>query len=33
LLTDGGLTDAQEVYPPTKDFSAIAAKVADLDLT
>jgi len=33
LLTDGGLTSVlKEVYPPdTKDFSAIAAKVADLD--
>ncbi len=33
LLTEGGLTSAlKEVYPPdTKDFSSIAAKVADLD--
>ena len=33
LLTAGGLTSVmKEVYPPdTKDFSAIAAKVADLD--
>jgi len=33
LLTDGGLTSAlKEVYAPdTKDFSSIAAKVADLD--
>ena len=33
LLTDGGLTSVmKEVYPPdTKDFSAIAAKVADLN--
>src|SRR6266508_5518592 len=33
LLTDGGLTSVlKEVYPPdTKDFSSIAAKVADLD--
>jgi branched-chain amino acid transport system substrate-binding protein len=33
LLADGGLTSAlKEVYPPdTKDFSSIAAKVADLD--
>jgi len=33
LLADGGLTSVlKEVYPPdTKDFSSIAAKVADLD--
>ena len=33
LLTEGGLTSVlKEVYPPdTKDFSSIAAKVADLD--
>lgn len=33
LLTAGGLTSVlKEIYPPdTKDFSAIAAKVADLD--
>jgi branched-chain amino acid transport system substrate-binding protein len=33
LLTDGGLTSVmKEVYPPdTKDFSSIAAKVADAD--
>ncbi len=33
LLTDGGLTSVlKEVYPPeTKDFSSIAAKVADLN--
>ena len=33
LLTDGGLTSVlKEVYPPdTKDFSSIAAKIADLD--
>jgi len=33
LLTEGGLTSIlKEVYPPdTKDFSSIAAKVADLD--
>lgn len=33
LLTDGGLTSVlKEIYPPdTKDFSSIAAKVADLD--
>lgn len=33
LLTDGGMTSVlKEVYPPdTKDFSSIAAKVADLD--
>ncbi len=33
LLTDGGLTSLmKEVYPPdTKDFSSIAAKVADAD--
>jgi len=33
LLVDGGMTSVlKEIYPPdTKDFSAIAAKVADLD--